>query len=113
VIFDQMDQERSEEERRNRPHFQAELLPAGKGLSGLRTEYKRPLLALTVLVALVLLITCTNVGSLLMVRNTGRIRELTVRVTLGARRSRLIVQSLVESAVLAVLGGALGLLFAR
>jgi predicted permease len=113
VIFDQMDQERSEEERRNKPHLQAELLPAGKGLSGLRTEYERPLLALTVLVALVLLITCTNVGSLLMVRNTGRIRELTVRVALGARRSRLIVQSLVESAVLAVLGGALGLLFAR
>lgn len=113
VIFDQMDQQRSGEERRGRPPLQAELLAAGKGLSGLRAEYERPLLALTVSVTLVLLITCTNVGSLLMVRNTARGRELTVRVALGARRSRLIVQCLVESAVLAGLGGALGLVFAR
>src|SRR6185503_1605818 len=70
-----------------------------------RGQYERPLLALTVLVTLVLLITCTNVGNLLVVRNTARRRELTMRVALGASRSRLILQCLVESVVLAAMGG--------
>jgi predicted permease len=90
-----------------------ELLPAGKGLSRLRAEYERPLLALMVLVTLLLLITCTNVGNLLVVRNTARRRELTMRIALGARRSRLMLQCLVESLVLAVMGGILALVFAR
>src|SRR6266542_321787 len=90
-----------------------ELLEAGKGLSQLRTPYERPLLALTVLVTLVLLITCTNVGNLLMVRNSARRRELAVRAALGASRSRLVLQYLVESAVLAAMGGLLALVFAR
>ena len=93
--------------------MEVELLPAGKGLSQLRAQYERPLVALTVLVALLLLITCANVGSLLMVRNTARRRELTVRVALGAARSRLILQYLVESLLLATLGGLVALLFAR
>jgi predicted permease len=92
---------------------QTELLPAGKGLSELRAQYERPLLALTVLVTLVLLITCTNVGNLLIVRNSARRRELALRVALGARRSRLVLQYLIESAVLAAAGGMLGLVFAR
>jgi predicted permease len=89
------------------------LLAAGKGLSALRGQYERPLLALTGLVTLVLLITCTNVGNLLMVRNNGRRREVAVRAALGARRSRLVQQYLVESALLAVLGGTLAFVFAR
>jgi len=79
----------------------------------LRAQYERPLLALMALVTLVLLITCTNVGNLLVVRNTARRRELTMRVALGARRSRLMLQGLVESAVLAAMGGILALVFAR
>ena len=90
-----------------------ELLPAGKGLSQLRAEYERPLLALTVLVTLVLLITCTNVGNLVVVRNSARRRELTMRVALGARRTRLMTQCLVESLVLAAMGGILALVVAR
>lgn len=92
--------------------MQTELLPAGKGISRIRDQYERPLLALTVLVILVLLAACANVGNLLAVRNTARGRELTVRIALGARRSRLILQHLTESAVLAVLGGVFALLLA-
>jgi predicted permease len=93
--------------------LQVDVLPAGKGISSLRGQYRRPLLALMVLVTLVLLITCTNVGNLLMVRSTSRKREVTVRVALGAGRSRILVQYLLESAVLALLGGVLGLVVAR
>jgi predicted permease len=91
----------------------ADVKPAGKGSSNLRDTYQRALLALMVLVTLVLLITCTNIGNLLVVRNTNRMRELTVRTALGARRSRLITQLLVESAVLAMMGGTLAWLMAR
>jgi predicted permease len=87
--------------------------PAGKGLSRLRAQYERPLLVLTGLVTLVLLITCTNVGNLLVVRSTGRRRDLTVRVALGARRSRLMLQYLVESVLLALVGGILAIFVAR
>jgi predicted permease len=97
------------------PRLKVELLPAGKGvsLSRLREQYQRPLLALMGLVILVLLITCINVGNLLTVRNSARRRELTVRVALGAGRSRLAMQCLVESALLAAFGAILGLVFAR
>ena len=99
--------------RRDEPPAHVMLLAAGKGLSALRVQYERPLLALTGLVTLVLLITCSNVGNLLMVRNSARRREVAIRAALGARRSRLVQQYLVESALLAVLGGALALVFAR
>ena len=92
---------------------QVDVVAAGNGLSHLREQYRRPLLALTLLVTIVLLITCTNVGNLLIVRNSSRRREVTVRVALGAGRARIIVQYLLESAVLALLGGVLGLVVAR
>ncbi len=98
---------------RSEPVLRTELIPAGKGLSQLRAQYAQPLLALTVLVTVLLLLTCANVGSLMMVRNTARRRELMVRVALGARRSRLVIQYLVESLVLATLGGVLAIAFAR
>jgi predicted permease len=91
----------------------ARLVPAGRGLSGLREQYERPLLAISALVIVVLLITCTNVGNLLMVRNAGRRREIAVRMALGAGRGRLLATFLVEALLLAACGGLVGALLAR
>jgi predicted permease len=76
--------------------------------------FVRPLAAaLLTAVALVLLVACSNLANLMLARGGARRQEIAVRLALGASRARLVRESLIESAVLAVAGGVAGLGVAR
>ena len=88
------------------------LEPAAAGRSNMQRDYRQPLVALGVLVALVLLIACANVANLMTAQASARAREMALRVSIGAGRWRLVQLVLVESALLACIAAAIGGLFA-
>src|SRR5262249_35218919 len=85
------------------------LLPGGHGRLVLQKSVGRPLVSLMALVALVLLIACSNLAGLLAARGVARQREYGIRLAIGASRAQLLRQSILECLLFAAAGGVLGL----
>jgi putative ABC transport system permease protein len=86
--------------------------PAGAGTSILRENLSRPLLALMAMVAVLLLLACVNIASLLLARGAARVREMSLRVAVGASRWRLWRQVFAESLLLSGSGALIGIALA-
>ena len=89
------------------------LEPGGRGQSSVPDQAKTPLRLLLGVTAVVLLIACANIANLLLARSAARDGEMAIRLSVGASRARLIGQLLIESLLLAVLGGMAGLIVAH
>ncbi len=90
------------------------VLTAGaRGQSSMHEEAKKPLAMLFGVTVVVLLIACANIANLLLARSAARTGEMAVRLSIGASRGQLVRQLLVESCLLALLGGLAGLIVAK
>jgi predicted permease len=93
--------------------FRLGAYPAGAGVSDLRNAYNSSLQLLLAITGLVLLIACADLANLMLARATARQRKMAIRIALGASRLRLLRQMLLESALLALIGAALGIVVAQ
>ena len=91
------------------PRQVIDVVPAGGGVGVMREQYRRSLQLLLGVCGLVLLIACANVANLLLARAVARRGQTAVRLAIGASRRQIIGQALIESVLLAIGGGIVGL----
>ena len=89
-----------------------EFEPAAHGSSFLRQRFAEPLQVLMAVVAMVMLIACANIASLLLAKASARQKEIAIRLSLGSSRRRIIRQLLTESLMLSIMGCVVGIFFA-
>ena len=97
---------------RRMPEQVITVVPAGAGVGVMKEQYGRSLRILLVVCGMVLLIACANVANLLLARAVARRGQIAVRLALGASRTQIIVDALMESVLLAVGGAVVGLVVA-
>ncbi len=85
------------------------LIPGGAGVAAMRDEYQAGLKLLLIAAGCVLLVACGNLANMMLARGLRNRAQVSVRVALGASRTRLVRSALVESVTLAVIGGAVGI----
>jgi len=88
------------------------VVPAGAGVGVMKEQYRRSLDILLAVCGLVLLIACANVANLLLARSVARRAQTALRLAIGATRAQVILQALVESVLLSLVGGLAGLIVA-